>query len=77
MNIKFYYDCEGPRADVWAMSSELTDNNDGTYSFKDDDIAEKIGTGSQIIVMDKPTIVLLYDADTKLAYDWSTAAANP
>lgn len=76
MNIRYYSNCKQPRADVWCMSSDLTDNNDGTYTFKDSAIASTLGTGSKIVVMDMPTIVLYYSAETELAYDWTTASGN-
>ena len=71
MNIKYHSKCEQPRADVWCMSTELSDNGDGTYSFADATAAAKIGTGSQIVVIDKPGLVLFYDAASALAYDWT------
>ena len=79
MNVQYIDNCKEPRAIVWCMSTDLTDNNDGTYSFVDTDFAATLGTGSEIIVMDLPTIKLYYNATTELAYDWTTVAAadNP
>ena len=74
MNIQYLTDCQQPRALVWCMSADLTDNNDGTYSLKDTDIAATLGDGSEIVVMDLPTIKLYYDAENKLAYDWTTVS---
>lgn len=59
------------RAHAWAMSSELTDNGDGTYSIIDTEIADSFGTGSEIIVIDIPGKLLFWDAETQLAYDWT------
>lgn len=59
------------RACVWCTTSELTDNNDGTYSFVDTDLAATFETGSEIVVIDKPGTVLFYDAETELAHDWT------
>ena len=62
------------RAICWAMSSELTDNNDGTYTVNDTDLSATFETGSEIIVIDKPGTVLFYDAETELAHDWTASA---
>ena len=74
MNIQYLTNCKQPRAIAWCMSDELTDNNNGTYSVIDTELAATLGTGSEIIVMDLPTIRLYYNADTNLAYDWTTIA---
>lgn len=72
MNIKhFLMDFGQTRAHAWAMSSELTDNGDGTYSIIDTEIADSFGTGSEIIVIDIPGKLLFWDAETQLAYDWT------
>lgn len=72
MNIKhFPMDFGQTRAHAWAMSDELTDNGDGTYSIIDAEIAHSFGTGSEIIVIDIPGKLLFWDADTQLAYDWT------
>ena len=55
MNIQYFSKAEKPRATVWCMSSELTDNGDGTYSVNDAAIAATLGPGSEIIVMDIPS----------------------
>lgn len=71
MNIKQYTDSEQPRAQVWCIKSELTEGAGGTYTINDPAKAAKIGTGSQIIVMDEPGLALFYDAENAVAYNWT------
>lgn len=70
MNAKYLYDSIKPRAQVWCVSSEITEQNDGTYTFNET-IPPAIGTGSEIIVMDAPGLALFYDADAGKAYNWT------
>lgn len=69
MNVKYLYDAVGPRAQVWCVSDELTAEQDGSYTFKETP-SKQIGTGSEIIVMDVPGLLLFYDADREKAYNW-------
>ena len=62
------------RAICYATADELTDNNDGTYSVIDTDLAASFTTGSEIIVVDAPGKVLFWDAATSLAHDWTASA---
>lgn len=73
MNIKYLSDAQKPRAIAWCMSSELTDNNDGTYSINDASTAASLGEGSEIIVIDVPGKLLFWDAENSLAYDWTAS----
>lgn len=73
MNIKQYTDSEQPRATAWCIESELTAGADNTYTINDPDDAAKLGTGSDIIVIDKPGLILFYDAENAVAYDWSNS----
>ena len=75
MNIQYLTTALQPRALVWCKSSELTDNNDGTYTVNDSALAATLGTGSEIIVIDIPGKFLFYDAATQLAHDWTATGA--
>ena len=70
MNIKYLYDSEKPRARVWCVSTEITEQNDGSYVFNKTPPAA-VGTGSEIVVMDVPGLALFYDADAGKAYNWT------
>ena len=74
MNIQYLSNCKQPRAIAWCMSDELTDNHNGTYTVIDTELVATLGTGSEIFVMDLPTIKLYFDATTQLAYDWTTVS---
>lgn len=55
------------RAQAWAMSNELIDNGDGTYT-----LPETLPQGSEVIVIDSPG-KLLFVGDDGLAYDWTAS----
>ena len=74
MNIQYLSTALQPRALVWCTSDEITDNGDGTYTINDAQIASTIGTGSEIMVMDKPGTMLYYSAEISLAYDWTSSS---
>ena len=73
MTIKYHNDWSAPIAEARCLASELTDNNDGTYTINDDAIAQnpQFGTGSEIIAVDLPGVKLYWDADSGVAYDWN------
>ena len=74
MNIERLYDCSAPRHRVWCMSSELTAGaTAGTYTLKDADLAACLGHGSELIVMDEPGRLLFWDAENRVAYDWTAS----
>lgn len=72
MNIEFFYgvDLLSPKATVWCKSSEITQQIDGSYTFNNP-VPSGVGTGSEIIVIDSPGMMLFYDADEGKAYDWT------
>lgn len=70
MNVKYLYDSIKPRAQVWCASSELTQDGDGNYTFKET-VPPAVGTGSEIIVIDVPGLALFYDAEAGKAYNWT------
>lgn len=65
----------GKHSTVWAMLDELTDNGDGTYNVNDQNIADMMPQGSEIIVINKPGLLLFWDPSTQKAYDWSTTGS--
>lgn len=69
MNIKYHYDATQPRAQVWCSSNEITEQNDGSYTFNTP-VPPAVGTGSEITVIDVPGLFLYYDADAEKAYNW-------
>ena len=73
MNIKQYYDSDQPRAEAYCKKSELTAGADGTYTVNNAADAAKLGTGSSIIVIDEPGLILFYDAENAVAYDWTAS----
>ena len=76
MNIKYVpMDFGETRAICYAMLDELTDNNDGTYSFVDTDLGETLGVGSEVVVIDSPG-KLLFVGDDGFAYDWTASSGG-
>lgn len=61
------------RAQVWCLLDELTDNEDGTFSISDSDISDTLGFGSEIYVIDVPCMILFWDNNDGVAYNWSGA----
>jgi hypothetical protein len=43
----------------------------GTYTFKDASLNTRLGEGSEIVVMDKPGMVLFWSKAGHIAYDWT------
>lgn len=72
MNIEYLYgvDLLYPRARIWCKSSEITKEADGSYVFNHP-IPSGVGTGSEIIVIDVPGLMLFYDAESGKAYAWT------
>ena len=66
----------GKHSTVWAMLDELTDNGDGTYNVNDQNIADMMPQGSEIIVINKPGLLLFWDPGTQKAYDWSATGGG-
>ena len=77
MNMKFTSTEDSYRGQAWCMSSELTDNGDGTYTINDERAAAMLGggLGSEIIVIDSPG-KLLFVGDDGVAYDWTSSSGG-
>lgn len=61
-----------PRRKVWCLSTEITNNNNGTYSFVNLP-NEDLGFGSKIFVVDVPNLILYFDNESGLLYPWTEA----
>ena len=70
MVIERPYEVGQSRRRVWCLFSELHEESEGVYSFVNLP-NEALGDGSDVIVMDKPLMLLFYSATTHLLYDWS------
>lgn len=76
MNIEGLYDAVKPRHRVWVSSDELTAGTiDGTWTLVDTDMAEKLGFGSEIFVIDKAGTILLWDSENQCATVWAGSMA--
>ena len=63
---------QSPGERVYAKYAWLVPGNNNTYTFADDTIdTSAFGTGTEIIVIDKPGMFLFWSAEDQLAYDWS------
>lgn len=72
MNTEQIYSCRRPRHRVWCLSSEMNEGTTaGTYTFKDASLNTRLGEGSEIVVMDKPGMVLFWSKAGHIAYDWT------
>ena len=54
-----------PRRKVWCLSTEITNNNNGTYSFVNLP-NEDLGFGSKVFVVDIPNLIFILT--TKVGY---------
>lgn len=58
------------RRNVWCLSTEITNNGDGTYKFVDL-LPEALGFGSKIYVIDVPGQVFYFDNNTNKLYNYT------
>lgn len=59
---------------VFLTFDELTAGTaPNTYTIGDASATATLGTGAEIIVIDKPGMMLFWSADDQLAYDWTGA----
>lgn len=73
MNYETLYSPAHLRHRVWVKISDLTAGaSDGTYTLNDTDIANMLGDGSEIIVIDQPGMLLFWSATDKLGYQWGS-----
>ena len=61
------------RAQVWCKSDEIEANADGTFDLLDSEVAETLGFGSEIYVIDVPGMILFWDNTEEVAYNWTDA----
>ncbi|MBO7731577.1 MAG: hypothetical protein J6S67_03470 [Methanobrevibacter sp.] len=61
------------RAQVWCKSDEIEANDDGTFDLLDSEVAETLGFGSEIYVIDVPGMILFWDNNEGVAYNWTDA----
>ncbi len=72
MNIERSHSGLTPRHRVWCLMEDLSPvPNSDAFAFATQDLAEAIGDGSEIIVMDKPGLTLYWSSKTSRAYNWS------
>ena len=79
MNVSQVYGASTPRYRVWCVSDELVEGTGadaGTYTFVDTTTAGFLGTGTEIIVIDKPGKMLFWDAENGVAYDWTAESGS-
>ena len=70
MNVVTLYDGDTVRQCVYCIGEELEKNGD-TYTFKN---GRTFGDGSEIIVMDVPGKMLLWDTTNSVGYDWTKSS---
>ena len=70
MIIEAPFEIGQPRRNVWCSLSELTNNDDGTYSFTTLP-DESLGFGSKVYIVDSPDLELYFDNTTGLLYPWN------
>jgi len=73
MKIEPIYDStSNPRHRAYCMIDDLQAGAaSGTYTFVDSKVADLLGFASEILVIDQPGMILFFDNQTKVAYDWS------
>ena len=54
-------------------NDEIEANDDGTFDILDSEVAETLGFGSEIYVIDVPGMILFWDNNEGVAYNWSDA----
>lgn len=64
-----------PRHRVWCRYTELVQDAKSkiAYRFADQSISPKLGDGSEILVIDKPGMILFFSQQMQKAFAW----ANP